>query len=241
MRGLVTGAARGLGLELVKTGLEKGYEIIAAVRKNSEDVPELVMLKKKYGERLYCVDMDVTSDCQVMEAAGKIKARYGSLDFLINNAGVMYESRFDERDIIQDFDLEMLNKTLEVNTVGPVRVLKYFISLLYDAPNSCILNITSEAGHLEPSDYHYPAYGMSKHAANMYTQKICNYIRQKKRDKNMRIYMIHPGRMDTDMGKENAQIQAEEAARGIFNILEEKESPFMEIPFINYKGEQMDY
>lgn len=151
----------------------------------------------------------------------------------------MFESRLDEFDIIKDFDIEMLKRTLEVNTIGPVRVLKYFIDMLYNETETCIFNISSEAAHLEPVDYHYPAYGMSKHAANMYTQKICNYL--KSRGKHIRVYMIHPGRMDTIMGKENAQIAPEEAAKGIFDILEQKVPLNLQIPFINYKGEAMEY
>ena len=54
--------------------------------------------------------------------------------------------------------------------------------------------------------------------------------------------MIHPGRMDTIMGKENAQIHPRESAKGLFDILEQKiDIPPMDIPFINYKGEPMPY
>ncbi len=54
--------------------------------------------------------------------------------------------------------------------------------------------------------------------------------------------MIHPGRMDTAMGKENAQIQPEEAAKGIYAILSgRKKIQSMEIPFFDYKGRPMPY
>ena len=238
MRGVVTGASRGLGFELVKLGLEKGHFMLAATRKDPTKEPALMQLKDRYGDNLRCIKMDVTSDWEVEQAAKQIKEQYYKIDFLINNAGVMYESKYDEGDIIKDFDIQMLKDTLEVNTIAPVRVLKYFIDMLYESERALILNITSEAAHLEPTDYHYPAYGMSKCAANMYTQKIWNYVRI--HNKNLAVYMIHPGRMDTIMGKENAQIMADEAAEGIWNLLEHGVTPDLLIPFVNYKGEKME-
>ncbi len=90
---------------------------------------------------------------------------------------------------------------------GTAIVLKYFIRLLYASEDACIMNITSEAGHLSPQGYNYLAYSVSKHAANMYTQKVRNYLAEEQTDRHMRIYMIHPGRMDTIMGKENARFR----------------------------------
>lgn len=76
----------------------------------------------------------------------------------------------------------------------------------------------------------------------MYTQKIRNYLAAEKADKNIRIYMVHPGRLDTIMGKENAQIHPQKSAEGLFDILERKTYiPPMDVPFINYRGEPMPY
>ena len=76
----------------------------------------------------------------------------------------------------------------------------------------------------------------------MYTQKIRNYLKEEKQEKNIRVFMIHPGRMDTVMGKENAQIPPARSAVGVLDILENrKQIPEMDIPFINYKGEPMPY
>lgn len=143
-------------------------------------------------------------------------------------------------DCIRDLDIDMLRRNLEVNVVGTALVCKYFIEQLYRSVCPCIMDITSEAAHLSPKGYNYPAYSMSKYAANMYTQKLRNFLEEERRELHMRIYMIHPGRMDTAMGKENAQIHPKEAAEGIYAILSErKEILPMEIPFIDYKGRPM--
>lgn len=76
----------------------------------------------------------------------------------------------------------------------------------------------------------------------MYTQKIRNFLEEEKKEKHIKTYMVHPGRMDTIMGKENAQIQPEESAQGLYDILSGRTGiPPMDVPFINYKGQPMPY
>jgi NAD(P)-dependent dehydrogenase (short-subunit alcohol dehydrogenase family) len=89
--------------------------------------------------------------------------------------------------------------------------------------------------------YTYLAYGVSKHGANMYTQKIRNFLASRPEYENIRIFMMHPGRMNTVMGAENKQIEPDESANGIFDVIEKRVDPKMEIPFINYRGEPMPY
>ncbi len=243
MLGLITGASRGLGLELVRLGLEQGHSILAACRNiEGKRMAQLLALKTAYPDALEILQMDVTNEVEVKNAADRIWKKYGHIDFLINNAGVLFEKMQTPGDCIRDLDMDMLRKTLEVNMVGTAVVCKYFIELLYRSACPCIMNITSEAGHLSPNGYNYLAYSVSKHAANMYTQKIRNYLEEEKKELHFRVYMIHPGRMDTVMGKENAEIQPEEAAEGIYEILTgRKKIPPMEIPFIDYKGRPMPY
>ena len=172
MLGLITGANRGLGYELVKEGLKRGHTILAACRcVERERAEDLWKLKEVYQERLCILKMDVTKEEEVKQAADRVKAEWGKLDFLINNAGVLFEKMVMPGDCIGDLDIEMLRKTLDVNITGTAIVLKYFIRLLYGSASACIMNITSEAGHLTPEGYNYLAYSVSKHGANMYTQK----------------------------------------------------------------------
>ncbi len=241
MIGLVTGASRGLGLELTKIGLERGYDMVACWLGHPEDDTELLELKNKYQQKLMIIQMDVTKEEEAEEAAKKFSAVYDHLDFIVNNAGVLFESKFDKRDQIRELDINMLRKTIEVNTIGPAIVLKAFIPFIYKSQDPCIINITSEAGHLETAGYTYLAYGVSKHAANMYTQKIRNYLVESFGRGKVRIFMMHPGRMQTVMGAENAQISPKVSAEGIYKVIDKTINPDLDIPFINYKGEQMPY
>ena len=85
MLGLITGANRGLGYELVKEGLKRGHTILAACRcVERERAEDLWKLKEVYQERLCILKMDVTKEEEVKQAADRVKAEWGKLDFLIN-------------------------------------------------------------------------------------------------------------------------------------------------------------
>ena len=151
MLGLITGANRGLGLELVRLGLAQGDSILAACRNtDGEQMTELLTLKTDYPEFLEILQMDVTKEEEVKEAADKVRKKYGHIDFLINNAGVLFEKMKMPGDCIRDLDIDMLRRNLEVNVVGTALVCKYFIEQLYRSVCPCIMNITSEAAHLSP-------------------------------------------------------------------------------------------
>ncbi len=171
MIGLVTGANRGLGYEMIKEGLRRGHTMLAACRNTGDEnsVGGLLKLEEQYPGSLKILEMDVTDREMTEKAALQVQQEFGHIDFLVNNAGVLFEKMVMPGDAIADLDVEKFRKTLDVNVTGTAIVLKYFIRLLYASKDACIMNITSEAGHLSPQGYNYLAYSVSKHAANMYT------------------------------------------------------------------------
>ncbi len=241
MIGLVTGASRGLGLELIKVGLEHGDQMIAGWIGDEEEKVDLMLLQSQFSRQLMILRMDVTDEQGVEVDAIKFSTQFEHLDYLVNNAGVLLESKYEKIDPIKELDIAMLRKTLEVNTVGPAIVLKKFIPFIYKAEAPCVINITSEAGHLSSEGHVYMAYSISKHGVNMYTQKIRNYLVTSPGKEKVRIFMVHPGRMQTVMGAENAQISPRESAEGIYSIIDKTLDPQLDIPFVNYKGEAMPY
>lgn len=235
---LITGANRGLGIELTKDGLVRGHTIIATYRSPGD---ELIKLKEVYQDKLYMETMDVSDDDSVKAAFGRVSCSFDAIDVIVNNAAVLLETKYFKGDPIVDMDIDMFCKTFEINTFGPVRVLKEFMPLIYKAKERCIVNVTSEGAKLKKEGSHYIAYSSSKIALNMYTQKIRNYLQAHDDTKDIRVYMIHPGRMDTVMGVENAEISANIPSKGIWDIIENKKDISLDIPFINYMGEQMPY
>lgn len=236
---LVTGANRGLGYELVKEGLARGHQMIAAVRTVSE---ELKSLADEYGERLYIEHIDVADETSVAAGLGNISARFDHIDGLINNAAVLLETKLFDGDLITGLSLTDFETTLNVNVMGVVRMLQYFMPLLYKSKDAFIINVSSEGAKLRPEGHHYIAYATSKSALNMYTQRMRNWLHVKMDRRDIRVYMVHPGRMNTVMGVENAQIEAGVPAIGLMNIID-RVTPVeeSEIPFIDYNGHPMPY
>ncbi|MDR1766097.1 MAG: SDR family NAD(P)-dependent oxidoreductase [Lachnospiraceae bacterium] len=237
--GCVTGADMGLGWELTKLGLEKGYDMVALVLR--EDGEKICGLSAAYPGKLTILGVDVTDEGAVEGAAATVAQKFPCVDFIVNNAGVLFGSKYDKIDEIVDLDVAKFRRTLDVNVTGMAIVLKYFMPLIYKSASPVVVNITSEAGYLASGGHNYLSYSVSKYAANMYSQKILNYLRSERPDLHVRLFMMHPGRMQTVMGAENAQIEPSESARGIYRVIDGEVDPQLDIPFINYKGEAMPH
>ena len=115
--------------------------------------------------------------------------------------------------------------------------------LIYKGVDRCIININSKGAKLRSEGSYYTAYSSAKAALNMYTQKIRNYLSAQENTSDIRVYMIHPGKMltmdKTRRGVEPVQVQRSESSFGIWDIIEKKKEINLDIPFINYKGEKI--
>lgn len=228
----ITGANRGLGFELTKLAITNGDKVFAGAY-SKDGVHDLKDLKAIHGDKLEIVDLDVASDISVADAMQFVEESAGSLDCVVNNAGIMlnHHKRIDE------IDVEELRLTFEINTFGPYRVLKAALPLLYKGEKKVIINISSEASSITNVGINYCSYSMSKVALTMMNQMFANFLK----DKGFRVYAVHPGRMNTVMGKETAQMEPAESAAGIFAIITGSVQPNIKngVWFINYRGEPM--
>lgn len=226
---LITGANRGLGLQLVKVGLENGHQVFAGVRDTSESkLKQLTELKEKYSNQLEIIALDVTSEESVRVAASKLN---GSLDVIINNAAILNEREKS----IEDLDIKACSLAFDINTLGPMRVIKHFLSLLKNGENQSIINISSEAGSLTNAySGDYP-YGLSKAALNMLSEKL----RVTLKDEGIQVLSVHPGWMKTDMGGEQAPTNPTDTARGIYHLIDRQVHIESEFVFIDYQGKPM--
>jgi NAD(P)-dependent dehydrogenase (short-subunit alcohol dehydrogenase family) len=206
----ITGADKGLGFSLVQQFLRAGVHVFAGQYQANND---LIDLAQSFPQTLTPVPLDVTQLDSVSQAADIVAKRVLALDVLINNAGVMLEKRTP----LLELDLSSLPlfETLDVNTFGPLRMVQQFLPLLEKGEHKLILNISSEAGSItdcwRESEF---AYSMSKAALNMQSKILQNYLKPR----GFKILAVHPGWMRTDMGGADADIDAAEAAEGIFNL-----------------------
>ncbi|RXI96663.1 SDR family oxidoreductase [Anaerobacillus alkaliphilus] len=229
---LVTGANRGLGLSFIKLGLEKGYQLFAGVRTlDNKTTKALLELKDSYKNQLHILQLDVTDEQSVALAANSLKESGQTLDVIINNAAVLEE----REQTVEELDIEACMNSFNINTLGPMRVVKHFLPLLEVGTKQSIVNISSNAAsltHAYSGDY---PYGLSKVALNMFSEKISRELKEK----NIRVYSIHPGWMKTDMGGEQAHLEPLESAIGIYDIIEQKID--INSVYIDYQGKRMDF
>lgn len=230
---LVTGADKGLGLALVERFLRAGYTTIAGVHSAASALEQLFA---RIDRRAILVPLDVSNMDSVCAAAREVNRQITHLDVLINNAAI-YPHRPNLPLEETDFEDSHLQRTLEVNTFGPLRVIQQFLPLLEKGRKRLIVNISSEAGSItncwRTGEF---AYSMSKAALNMQSRILQNYLSPR----GYHVLAVHPGWMRTDMGGPDAEIEPAEAAEGIFALVGRTwraEDPI----YIDYRGQPMPW
>jgi NAD(P)-dependent dehydrogenase (short-subunit alcohol dehydrogenase family) len=226
---LITGTNKGLGLELTRLYLEKGFEVFSCIRNNPSE--GISALKQKFKEKFNIINMDVSSDESVNQAAEEIKGLTNSIDILINNAAILYNDYSNLP--LEEVNTQIALQTINVNTLGPLRVNKAFLSLVKEGEAKIIVNISSEAGSIGENrrDRMYD-YCMSKAALNMQSVILQRYVKPY----GIKILTLHPGWMITDMGGNNADIVPETAAEGIIKLIDEYQGRLDDIMYMDYTG-----
>ncbi|MGB8455322.1 MAG: SDR family NAD(P)-dependent oxidoreductase [Anaerocolumna sp.] len=228
MRVLITGSARGLGIALVELYAKNNHEVIATAR-NITNSSALLNVSLQYPNVTIC-EMDVASYESIEVCKKQVEQQFDSMDLIINNAGILYES--DKTNRIMEVEVEVLQTTMAVNVEGPILVLKAFYPLLKKSSQPKFYIITSEST-LENSWYGIPVYSLSKVAAN----KAASIIKASL-EETYEVLAIHPGRMNTDMGKTTSQIEAKEAAEGIYEMSVGQR--VAENWYVDYHGKRME-
>ena len=192
---LVTGANRGIGLELCRQYAEEGADVIAACRKPS---PELEAL----GVQIEA-GVDVTDQEALDRLAAAVKDHH--LDVLFLNAGIL-----QHRSKVDALDLESIRRQLEVNALGPLRATSALLGSLGEGSKVAI--VTSRMGSIEDNTSG-GAYGyrMSKAAVNMAGRSLAHDLK----DRGIAVVLLHPGFVQTEMTGGRGNIDAAEAARGL--------------------------
>lgn len=229
---VITGASRGLGFFLAKKYLEDGNQVFAGAR--DIQAPKLNALAKEYPDRLIIVELNVADTESVNKAAITVKHHTGKVDILINNAAIHNETSFEK---LENADIDDCLNVYDVNSLGPLRVVKAFLPLIRESLNAKIINISSESGSIGACQREKEFdYCMSKAALNMATKLLSNYL---KRDQIV-VLAVHPGWMRTDMGGSSADLDPYETACclvKLFNGIKDVEQPV----FIDHDGKNFEW
>lgn len=199
---LVTGANRGIGLEIARLALAQGFEVHGSVRK-----PEQARDLEAKLPAIKTLVFDVTDRAALAKAA---QDWTGPLDVLINNAGIIGPQRQSPLDI----DFEGFAKTLEVNTIAPLAVSQAFLPALKEATNGRILSVSSQMSWMGYGKSDRIAYRASKAALNKVMQGLATDLE----DDGIAVCVIDPGWVQTDMGGADADNNPSDVARGILDL-----------------------
>jgi NAD(P)-dependent dehydrogenase (short-subunit alcohol dehydrogenase family) len=201
---LITGANRGIGAALVKEAINRGAKRVFAGTRGA--LP-------KTDQRVTALTLDVTNASQIQRAVDEVAA----LDVLINNAGIGISDDLNDLDAIQ--------KHLDVNLMGPLKVTQAFLPLLTRSKGAIvnILSVTSVA----PFPV-IPSYSISKAAALSLTQSQRALLKRQ----GVSVHGVILGSVDTDMtrGFDVPKVSPESAAVGIFDGLENGEEDIFPDP-----------
>ena len=200
---VVTGASRGIGSEFVVRLLDAGWKVYAGYRS------DLLRLELINNHNLVCQRLDVTDNNSISEF---VKIIDNDIDLLINNAGVP-DGRWRN---IKEIDDEWMLEVLNINSVGPVRMVK----ALYDKMNheslTTVAMISSLMGSIDDchSGRSY-AYRASKTALNM----LSVAMKKEAKEDNISILILHPGWVKTRMGGEHAPVELVDSVEGMMKLI----------------------
>ncbi len=205
----ITGANRGLGKGFVEYFLKQNFSVFAGVRDPSSIDQEL-----KENPNLKIVEIDLTSDNSIAEAASVVAYKTQHLDFLINNAGVNKDTATnnhkEKATVLSKLDRQSLLTMFDINSVAPMIVLKKFLPLLTANP-SFVINISSgRASYHDEYENNSGNYGYraSKTALNMFT--FCSLFDL---PRNVKTFAVHPGGVKTDMNPTGTMFSVDQAEK----------------------------
>jgi NAD(P)-dependent dehydrogenase (short-subunit alcohol dehydrogenase family) len=212
---LITGANKGLGLEIARQLGQQGYIILVGARDVTRGDRAAILLCNQ-GIEAHRLVLDVTDAATIRRAADQVEQQFGKLDVLVNNAGICPEYTNERFIKALDLNLNMLQEVYETNLFGVFNVIQTFLPLLKKAEAGRIINLSSTSGSLtdqsnprsELYEYTTLAYNSSKTALNMMTVILAKELA----DTSVTINAVCPGWIRTDMGTESAPRSVEQGA-----------------------------
>jgi NAD(P)-dependent dehydrogenase (short-subunit alcohol dehydrogenase family) len=221
---VVTGANRGIGLELCRQLKAAGAEVIATAR-DPESATELQALSPA---RIEALDVaDPASVAAFADALGDT-----AVDLLINNAGIGGPGAG-----IANLDIDEIARTLNVNSLGPLRVTQALLPNLLRGRRRIVAHISSNMGSIANNDQGgYYGYRASKTALNSFNRSLAHELR----GRGFTCVVLHPGWVQTGMGGESAPLTPEASVGGLMRVLA-RLSPKHNGRFFDHTGAELPW
>lgn len=210
----ITGATKGIGLELAKQLLAKNNTVIIGARNQKE--LDLISIEFEKINTLY---FDVLNNENLSSISRIIEQEYGRLDVLINNAAVLNAGNFNEI----DYSFEKIETEILTNIASPIKLTKVLLPLFSKQKQSAILNITSGVAYM-PMPY-LPVYSATKAALQSFTYSL----RASLKNTNIKVFEALPPLVATQMtenmkgkAKDMKKITPNDCAKQIINGIEKE-------------------
>ncbi len=207
----VTGANRGLGLEICRQLGQRGHRVFVGARDHARGTAAAGL--RAAGVDARAVQIDVADSASIARAVATVAAEVSALDVLVNNAGTFVETWGVLPSAVT---LAEMRETFDTNFFGAFEVIREFLPLMRRSAAPRIVNISSDMGSLgninNPASIVYnvmgPAYQCSKVAINALTTLFAKEFK----DTNMKVNSASPGWCRTDMGTDAAPLSVAEGA-----------------------------
>lgn len=186
---IITGTSKGIGLETALAFGRAGYKVYATMR-NPEGAQDFKKQIEKESLPITISKMDVDCDDSVNQCIDAIHQKVGSIDVLVNNAGIERHGSVEEMPI-SDF-----KEIMETNYLGPIRCTKKVLSKMRTNQKGCIINVASVAGHISNSPL--GGYAASKHALEALSEALAQEVKSF----NIKVKIVEPGIINTKMAQD---------------------------------------
>lgn len=201
---LVTGANKGIGLEIVRQLANAGFRVFLTARDRQRGEEASQKLQQD-GLNVEFLQLDITDETSIEQLAKELASRIDHLDVLANNAGILLDATNAS---VLEVEPTLILQTLQTNTLAPLRLTQKLVPLLAKSDAGKVINVSSGGGQLTDMSDWAPAYSLSKTALNAVTGMMAAALK----DKHIVVNSICPGWVRTDMGTSSAPRSVQQGA-----------------------------
>ena len=205
---LVTGGSRGIGAETCRLAAQRGYRVAVNYRSDAQAARQVVSTIETAGGEAFAIRADIGDENEVMAMFAAVDERFGRLNALVNNAGVV-----DRKSRVDEMSADRLERMMRVNVIGSILCAREAVrrmSTLHGGMGGSIVNVSSVAAVLG-SPAEYVDYAAAKGAIDTFTTGLAREVATE----GIRVNAVRPGIIDTEIHASGGQPDRIERVRGM--------------------------